>query len=139
HRTAERVAKQTGQLVLAISQRRDQISLYKGNFKYVLRDVSVVLAKANQALSTLEKYCAVYQQSLMNLTALEFQDAVTLYDVVSCLQRAHTVHRIRKELARYIVELGTEGRLVRMQLEELIANLQDEGYIIVRDYYQPQG
>jgi len=139
HRTAERVAKQTGQLVLAISQRRDQISLYKGNFKYVLRDVSVVLAKANQALWTLEKYCAVYQQSLMNLTALEFQDAVTLYDVVSCLQRAHTVHRIRKEIERYIVELGTEGRLVRMQLEELMANLQDEGYLIVRDYYQPQG
>lgn len=139
HRTAERVAKQTGQLVLAISQRRDLISLYRGNFKYILRDVSVVLAKANQALSTLEKYCSVFHESLTNLTALEFQDSVTLYDVASCLQRAHMVHRIRKEIERYIVELGTEGRLVRMQLEELMADLQDEGYLIVRDYYQPQG
>lgn len=139
HRTAERVAKQTGQLVLAISQRRDLISLYKGNFKYIMRDVGVVLAKANQALSTLEKYCAVFEQSLTNLTALEFQDSVTLYDVASCIQRAQMVHRIRKEIERYIVELGIEGRLVRMQLEELVSGLKDEGFLIVRDYYQPQG
>ena len=139
HRTAERVAKQTGQLVLAISQRRDLISLYKGNFRYILRDVSVILAKANQALSTLEKYRAVFEQSLTNLTALEFEEQVTLYDVTTCIQRAQMVHRIRKEIERYIVELGTEGRLVRMQLEELVSDVQDEGYLVVRDYWQPQG
>ncbi|MFS8523991.1 MAG: DNA integrity scanning diadenylate cyclase DisA [Limnochordales bacterium] len=138
HRTAERVAKQTGQLVLAISQRRDLISLYKGNFRYIMRDVGVILAKANQALSTLEKYRAVFQQSLTNLTALEFEELVTLYDVTTCVQRAQMVQRIRKEIERYIVELGTEGRLVRMQLEELVSDIQDEGYLIVRDYWQPQ-
>lgn len=138
HRTAERVAKQTGQLVLAISQRRDLISLYKGNFRYTLRDISVILAKANQALSTLEKYKAVFQQSLTNLTALEFEELATLYDVTTCVQRAQMVHRIRTEIERYIAELGTEGRLVRMQLEELVADIQDEGFLVVRDYYQPQ-
>ncbi len=103
------MAKQTGQLVLAISQRRDLISLYKGNFRYTLRDVGVILAKANQALSTLEKYRAVFQQSLTNLTALEFEELATLYDVTTCIQRAQMVHRIRMEIERYIVELGTEG------------------------------
>lgn len=138
HRTAERVAKQTGQLVLAISQRRDLISLYKGNFKYTLRDVSVILAKANQALSTLEKYRAVFEQSLTNLTALEFEELATLYDVTACIQRAQMVHRIRTEIERYIVELGIEGRLVRMQLEELVSDIQDEGYLVIQDYFAPQ-
>jgi len=137
HRTAERVAKQTGQLVISISQRRNVISLYKGNSKYTLRDISVILAKANQALSTLEKYKAVYQQALTNLTALEFEELVTLYDVTSCIQRAQMVNRIRKEIERYIAELGSEGRLVRMQLDELVSDIENEGLLIVRDYYQP--
>lgn len=138
HRTAERVAKQTGQLVLAISQRRDLISLYKGNFKSTLRDPGVILTKANQALSTLEKYKAVFEQSLTSLTALEFEEMVTLYDVTTCIQRAQMVNRIRTEIERYIVELGGEGRLVRMQLEELVADVEEEGFLVVRDYHQPQ-
>ncbi len=139
HRTAERVAKQTGQLVISISQRRNVISLYKGNSKYTLRDISVILAKANQALQTLEKYKAVYKQALTNLTALEFEELVTLYDVATCVQRAQMVSRIRKEIERYIAELGSEGRLVRMQLDELVSDIENEGFLIVRDYYQPQG
>lgn len=138
HRTAERVAKQTGQLVISISQRRNVISLYQGNSKYTLRDISVILAKANQALSTLEKYKTVFQQALTNLTALEFEELVTLYDVTTCVQRSQMVNRIRKEIERYIAELGSEGRLVQMQLEELISDIENEGLLIVRDYYQPQ-
>lgn len=138
HRTAERVAKQTGQLVLAISQRRDLISLYKGNLKSTLREPAVILTKANQALSTLEKYKAVFEQSLTSLTALEFEEMVTLYDVTTCIQRAQMVNRIRTEIERYIVELGGEGRLVRMQLEELVADVEEEGFLVVRDYHQPQ-
>lgn len=138
HRTAERVAKQTGQLVLAISQRRDLISIYKGNFKTMLRDPAVLLTKANQALSTLEKYRAVFDESLTSLTAVEFEDMVTLYDVTTCVQRAQMVNRIRTEIERYILELGSEGRLVRMQLEELVADVDEEGFLVVRDYCLPQ-
>jgi len=89
------------------------------------------------ALSTLEKYKAVYQQALTNLTALEFEELVTLYDVTTCIQRAQMVNRIRKEIERYIAELGSEGRLVRMQLDELVSDIENEGLLIVRDYYQP--
>ena len=56
HRTAERVSKQTDALVIAISQRREVVSLYVDGAKYILEDIPVVLAKANQALATLDKY-----------------------------------------------------------------------------------
>lgn len=134
HRTAERVARQTSELVIAISQRRNIISLYKGNTRYVLRDISVILTKANQALQTLEKYKAVLDQALTNLSALELEDLVTVSDVVLVVQRTEMVLRIVAEIERYISELGTEGRLVSMQLEELVTNVAEEGSLIIRDY-----
>lgn len=137
HRTAERVAKQTGELVIAISQRRNVISLYKGTMKYVLPDISVILTKANQAIQTLEKYKAVLNQAIVNLSALEFEDLVTVQDVATVIQRTEMVLRIVGEIEKYIAELGTEGRLVSMQLEELVNNVADEGLLIIRDYYPP--
>ncbi|HEY3365090.1 MAG TPA: DNA integrity scanning diadenylate cyclase DisA [Symbiobacteriaceae bacterium] len=137
HRTAERVARQTGELVIAISQRRNIISLYKGNMRYVLRDISVILTKANQALQTLEKYKSVLDQALVNVSALELEDLVTVMDVVLVVQRTEMVQRIVTEIERYIYELGTEGRLVSMQLEELVANVAEEGHLITRDYIAP--
>lgn len=136
HRTAERVAKQTGELVISISQRRNLISLYKGSMRYVLRDISVILTKANQALQTLEKYKAVLDQAVTNLSALELEDLVTVLDVVLVVQRTEMVLRIVAEIERYISELGTEGRLVSMQLEELVTNVAEEGMLIMRDYAQ---
>lgn len=134
HRTAERVAKQTGILVIAISQRRDIISLYKGDLKHILEDIRVILSKANQAVQTLEKYRNVLDQALTNLSALEFEDLVTISDVVTVIQRAEMVLKIEKEIKRYISELGSEGRLIKMQLEELIVNVKDEGILLIKDY-----
>ena len=134
HRTAERVAKQTGQLVISISQRRNIITMYRSNIKYVLRDVGVVLAKANQALQTLERYKNVLERALTNLTAMEFEDLATLYDVATAIQRAEMTHRIELEIQRYITELGTEGRLAAMQLEELMVDVKNQGYLIIKDY-----
>ncbi|NLM97349.1 MAG: DNA integrity scanning protein DisA [Halanaerobiaceae bacterium] len=134
HRTAERVAKQTGKLVIAISQRRDIISLYLGNHKHVLEDIRVILSKANQAVQTLEKYRNVLDQALTNLAALEFEDLVTISDVVTVIQRAEMVIKIEREIKRYIDELGTEGRLINMQLQEIISNLKEEIMLLIRDY-----
>lgn len=135
HRTAERVAKQTGEMVISISQRRNIITIYRNNWKYILREVSVILGKANQALSTLEKYRSVFRQSLINLSALEFEDLVTLTDVTTVLQRSQMVNRIAGEIDRYVIQLGSEGRLVKMQLEELMADIKDEGYLVFKDYF----
>lgn len=138
HRTAERVAKQTGELVISISQRRNIITLYRGNIKYALRDVGVVLAKANQALQTLERYKSVLERALTNLTAVEFEDLATLYDVATAIQRAEMTRRIELEIERYITELGAEGRLVQMQLEELIVDVKNQGYLIIKDYLKEE-
>ncbi|WP_353893404.1 DNA integrity scanning diadenylate cyclase DisA [Proteinivorax hydrogeniformans] len=134
HRTAERVARQTGELVISISQRRNTITLYKGYVKYALKDISVILNKANQAIQTLDKYRSVLEQSLVNLSALEFEEMVNVVDVANVLQRYEMVLRIVSELGKYIVELGDEGRLIKMQLEELISNVKEEGYLVIKDY-----
>src|SRR5437763_3350149 len=115
HRTAERVSKQTDALVIAGSQRREVVSLYVDGAKYILEDIPVVLAKANQALATLDKYRTRLDQVSTRLTALEFEGGVTLHDVLTVLQRAELVPRMAVETERYIVALGTEGRLIEMQ------------------------
>ncbi|HBL35532.1 MAG TPA: DNA integrity scanning protein DisA [Firmicutes bacterium] len=134
HRTAERVAIQTGELVIAISQRRNLITLFKGNERHILREVGTILVKANQALQTLEKYKSVLDQALVGLTALEFEDLASLLEVATVVQRTAMVTRIAKEIELYICELGSEGRLVNMQLEELMFDLEDEGLLVLKDY-----
>jgi diadenylate cyclase len=134
HRTAERVAKQTGKLVVSISQRRNIITLYQGNLRYSLKDIGVILTKANQAIQTLEKYKSVLEQALTNLGASEFEEFVTLHDVTIAVQRVEMVLRIKSELKKYINELGTEGRLIRMQMEELVVNTEQEAVWLIKDY-----
>ena len=134
HRTAERTAKQTGELVISISQRRNIITVFKGNDRYVLEDTDVVLNKANQAIQTLEKYKKVFDNKLNILNEYEFNDIVTLQNVVLAIQRAEMVMRIVDEIQRQIYELGDDGRLVKMQLDELIGGLEKEESFIIKDY-----
>lgn len=135
HRTAERVAKQTGNLVISISQRRSIITLYRGKYKYILKDVNEILNKANQAIQTLEKYKVVLNQAKSNLSALEFENLVTVFDVTKVLQRTEMVMRVVVEIEKYILELGNEGRLIEMQLEELTGDTEEDGLNIIKDYY----
>ena len=134
HRTAERVSKQTDSLVVAISERRDVVSLYLGGMKYILQDIPAILAKANQGLATLDKYRARLGSVSSRLTRLEFEGGCVLYDVLSVLQRAELVTRMAVEVERYIVELGTEGRLIEMQLEEIMVGVAADKSALIRDY-----
>lgn len=137
HRTAERTAKQTGELVISISQRRSIITVFKGNDRYILEDTDAVLNKANQAIQTLEKYKKVFDNKLNILNEYEFNDIVTLENVIVAIQRAEMVMRIVEEIQRQIYELGDDGRLVSMQLEELIGGLEKEEMLIIKDYIAP--
>lgn len=137
HKAAQRVAKQTKELVIAISQRRDIITLYYKDMRYILVDIRVLLAKANQAIMTLEKYRTVLDQALTDLGALEFEDLVTLSDVTTVIQRTEMVLRISSEIEHYIIELGIEGRLIEMQLKELLAHVKEEGLLVIKDYLLP--
>ena len=135
HRTAERVAKQTGALVISVSQQRETVTIFVGQARYQLDPVADVLAKTNQALGTLDTYRQRLEQVLTRLTALEFQNAVVLDDVLVTLQRAEMTSRMSERIQRDCVELGSEGRLIRLQLEELVGNVPAERDAIVRDYH----
>ena len=137
HRTAERTAKQTGELVISISQRRSIITVFKGNDRYILEDTNAVLNKANQAIQTLEKYKKVFDNKLSLLNEYEFNDIVTLENVIVAIQRAEMVMNVADEVQKSIYELGEDGRLLEMQLEELIGDLEVEELLMVKDYLVP--
>lgn len=134
HKTAERVAKQFGELVISISERRGIITLFKGNFRYVINDTQSVLMRANQTLQALEKYKTVFDNMLSILSEHEFDDIVTLDTVINCIYRSEIIMRMETDVKRSIIELGDEGRIVNMQLEELMANVEDEEKLIIQDY-----
>lgn len=134
HRTAERVAKQTNELVICISQRRGIITIFKGDFRYVINETSAVLMRANQTLEILEKYKVVFDHTLNILSEHEFDDIVSLDMVANCIYRSEIIMRMEEEVTRNIIELGSEGRLVNMQLEELIGNVEQEEKKIIQDY-----
>ncbi|MEX2486942.1 MAG: DNA integrity scanning diadenylate cyclase DisA [Nitriliruptoraceae bacterium] len=134
HRSAERSARQTGQAFIAVSEAMGVVTVYHGETKYTLEEVSVLLARANQALSTLERYRARLDEVSAILSAREIEDVVTVRDVVLVLQRAEMMRRIADEVEDHVVELGTEGRLVQLQLDELVSSVADERELVVRDY-----
>lgn len=135
HRTAERTAKQTGALVISISQRRSIITIFKGNERYVLEDTSKVISKANQALQTVEKYKKVFDSKLSLLNEYEFNDIVTLENVIISIQRAEMVRKMVEEVERAIFELGDEGRLLEIQLKELVGRPRKWGVVIDKRLY----
>ena len=120
HRTAERAAKQTGALVVAISHRRNIITMYLGGLRYTLKDITFLLSRSNQALHTLERYRQALAKSLAMLNMLELDELATLNDIVDVLIRGERVSRIAREIEQNIIELGSEGRLVSMQMEEIM-------------------
>ncbi len=134
HRTAERVSRQTQATVLSVSQRREVVNLYIRGRRLTLEDTEVLLAKANQALQTLTNYRNRLSEVLDRLTHLEFDDLVTLGDVAEAVSRFEMVRRISFEVQRYIGQLGTDGRLVEMQADELRAGLDEQYLLLVRDY-----
>ncbi len=134
HRTAERVAKKTGNVVISISQRREIITIYNGQDRYILEDTSKVASKANQALQTVEKYRKVFDNKISMLNEYEFNDMVTLQIIIETLQRVEMLMRIADEVKKSVYELGTEGRLISMQLNELIDGVDKEELLILRDY-----
>ena len=134
HRTAERVAKQTGNVVISISQRRGVITLYGKDFRYVIEDIARVTTKTNQALQTVEKYRKVFDDKIKALTEYEFNDIATLNMVIECIQRIEMLLKIADEVQKSIYELGIEGRLLKMQLDELIDGIENEERLIIKDY-----
>lgn len=134
HRTAERVAIQTGFPVISVSQSMQIIALYINGLRHVLEGSEPVLARANQALATLERYRARLDQVTGSLSALEIEAMVTVRDVAVTLQRQEMVRRISEEISQYVLELGVDGRLLSLQVEELTTGLGPGSEMVLRDY-----
>jgi diadenylate cyclase len=134
HRTAQRVALQTGFPVISVSQSMRIVSLYFQDRRYVLQSTSELLSRANQAIATLERYKARLDEVSNALSALEIEDLATVRDAAIVSQRLEMVRRIADEVTGQVVELGTDGRLLALQLEELMAGVDSDRELIVRDY-----
>jgi diadenylate cyclase len=134
HRTADRVHKQTGLPIVSVSQSMSIIAIYEGGGRYVLEASTQILSRANQALATLERYKMRLDEVSGTLSALEIEDLVTVRDVSAVAQRLEMVRRIAGEIESYVVELGTDGRLLTLQLDELIAGVEPDRELIARDY-----
>ncbi|SFC20635.1 diadenylate cyclase [Nocardioides terrae] len=134
HRTADRAARQTGFPVISVSQSMQIIAAYVGETRHVLEDTGQILSRANQALATLERYKMRLDEVASTLSALEIEDLVTVRDVAVVAQRLEMVTRIAREIEDYIVELGTDGRLLALQLEELVTGVDTERELVIRDY-----
>ncbi|HXD28783.1 MAG TPA: DNA integrity scanning diadenylate cyclase DisA [Arthrobacter sp.] len=134
HRTAERVAIQTGFPVISVSQSMQIIAIYVQGIRHVLEGSEPVLARANQALATLERYRNRLDQVTGTLSALEIEAVVTVRDVAVVLQRQEMVRRISEEIDQYVLELGVDGRLLALQFDELSAGLGPGSDVLLKDY-----
>lgn len=139
HRTAERVARHTGCPVVSVSKSMRIIGLYLDGARYVLEGSAAILSRANQALATLERYKLRLDEVSRLLTAHEIEDVATVRDVTAVAQRLEMVRRIAGEIEGYQVELGTDGRLLALQFDELIAGSGSERQLIVQDYLPSAG
>ena len=135
HRTAERLAKQLKKLVVAISRRRKTITVYYGKEKHTLGDVASLMTRVNQALNTYEKYRQNFDKLLFQLDILEIENRVTLKDVCEIFSRAILAMKIEEEVRRYLVELGVEGRLSQLMLDEMSEGLEETTELLIMDYY----
>ncbi len=118
HRTAERIAKTRDATVITISERRSVVTIYRGPSRYVLHDLSYILTKATSALASLGRYDRLFRSALRRLAENEAEEEIPLADVIEVLRRGYIALSIRQELNRYVVELGRDGHLIDLQLEE---------------------
>jgi diadenylate cyclase len=139
HRTAERVARSLDVPVVTASEEMGVINVYAGGNKRQLQEVGHLLERANQALQTLERYKTKLDDAITNLTAVEVEDVATLRDVVNVVQRGEMVHRVADEIETMIIELGFDARLLRLQLDELYGEIDDELDLVVVDYLPADG
>lgn len=134
HRTAQRTAEQTGKLVVAISERRNIITLYKEKIRYRLKDYSVIENEVSQGIKTMERYKEVLDRALSNLTVLELDNTVTIFDVATALQRFEMLRRIGIEVKTRVIELGSEGRLINLQFQDLNQDVEEIEMELIKDY-----
>src|SRR3989344_5005798 len=134
HQAAERTSKETNSLVIAISQRRGETTIYNSNFKYLLQPTEDLLRRATENLQILEKQRDVFNELLTNLNILELTNLVSIGDVCKMLQRIEMIKKMTKIINEQIIELGEDGIILRMRMREVIRGIEKEDEFIIKDY-----
>lgn len=134
HRAAEKFSKETEHLVLAVSRRRNTLTLYSSNQRYQFRERSILVSGANQAILALSQYIKTMQNSIASLNWAELSGTVTLANVIVAIQVCERVRRIDNDLTRYRIELGTEAPSLQLIPSEL-SNEIERGLLIIKDYF----
>ncbi len=136
HQAAERTAKQTRGIVIAVSEKRGKITVYYGNSRYVLQNTEDLLRRATETLRILEKQREVFDELLVNLNVLEVTSLVSISDICTILQRMEMIKKMAEIINEYIVELGREGIIVRMRMREVSQGIDKEQDLIIKDYIE---
>lgn len=134
HRTAQRTARQTGVPTLSLSASMSAISVYVGSLHHTVEEPEALLARANQAVDTLDRYIERLDEVLSSLSIFEIRDAVTVRDVTTVIQRMEMIRRITAEINGYLDELGADGRLLSLQVDDLLRGAASERALVLRDY-----
>ena len=134
HRTAQRTAYQTHLPVLSVSASMRLISIYVGKYHHIVEEPEALLSRANLAVDTLDRYSQRLDEVLQTLTILEMRDSATVRDVATVMQRMEMIRRITSEINEYLEELGSEGRLLALQVDDLVRGSGSERALVLRDY-----
>lgn len=134
HRTAQRTAYQTHLPVLSVSASMRLISIYVGKYHHIVKEPEALLSRANLAVDTLDRYSQRLDEVLQTLTILEMRDSATVRDVATVMQRMEMIRRITSEINEYLEELGSEGRLLALQVDDLVRGSGSERALVLRDY-----
>ncbi len=140
HRTAERISKQVDQRQPIPARPYSAPAVRSEGQRKVLEDsTNPLLGKANQALATLERYRQRLDEVGATLSALEVEDLVTVRDVLLVTQRLEMVRRMTAEIDEFVVELGVDGRLLDLQLQEVVTGVGGDQVLLLRDYLPDPG
>lgn len=139
HRTAQRTARQTNVPVLSLSASMSAISVYVGNRHHTVEEPEALLARANQAVDTLDRYTQRLDEVLTSLSVFEMRESVSVRDVATVVQRMEMIRRITSEINGYLDELGADGRLLTLQVDDLLRGAASERALVLRDYIRDPG
>ncbi len=134
HKAAERTAKQIGSLVIAISERKKETTIFYKNRKHILKNTSDILRKSSENIQILERQRELFENYLERLNKLEIRNYISLHQAIKTIQKGKVIQKISEELKKTIIEIGNEGVLLKTRLKEILMDVEKETNLIVKDY-----
>lgn len=134
HKAAERTARQAGTLTIAISERRNEITLYYKNIRYPILPTGELLRRANENIQLLEKQREIFDKQVDRMDKIELRGSSSLRQAVTMIQKGRIISKLAEDLSRSLIELGREGTLLRMRLKEITLGVDRETDLVIKDY-----